>query len=64
LGFTAGGGWRRTHADGRLDEEVHVGYGLGLRGQVASGIFDLAFGIGEERSLAGMKVHVSLLQRF
>jgi outer membrane protein insertion porin family len=62
--FTDAGGLRRKHADGRLDEEFHVGYGLGLRGQVASGIFDLSFGIGEERSLAGMKVHVSLLQRF
>jgi outer membrane protein assembly factor BamA len=57
----AGGLRRRT--DGVWRQEAHLGYGAGLRGQVATGVFDIAVGVGEE-GLAGAKLHVSLLQRF
>lgn len=62
--FADVGALRRKHADAGRDESLHSGYGVGLRGEVASGLFDLSFGVGEERSLGGIKVHVSLLQRF
>ena len=58
------GGLRRKRSSGGVAEEAHVGYGFGLRGIVASGIFDLSFGVGEELSFAETKLHVSLLQRF
>jgi hemolysin activation/secretion protein len=51
-------------AVGPAQREVHVGYGVGLRAGLANGIFDLAFGLGEERSFADAKVHASLSQRF
>jgi len=58
------GGLRRKLRTGGVTEEAHAGYGLGLRGIVATGIFDLSFGVGEELSFADAKLHVSLLQRF
>jgi len=62
--FVDAGGLRRKQPSGGFLREEHVGYGLGLRGQVATGVFDLAFAVGEDRSLSGAKLHVSLLQRF
>ncbi len=43
---------------------MHAGYGFGLRGVVATGIFDISFGVGEQLSFSDVKLHVSLLQRF
>jgi outer membrane protein assembly factor BamA len=63
-GFVDGGVLRRRRRDAAREEEAHVGYGLGLRAEVAAGRFDLSFGVGEERSLGAVKVHVSFLQRF
>jgi outer membrane protein insertion porin family len=62
-GFVDVGGLRRKQEFGVV-ESTHLGYGFGLRGHVATGTFDLAFGIGEERSIADTKLHVALLQLF
>jgi outer membrane protein insertion porin family len=62
--FVDVGGLRRKRSSGGVTEEVHAGYGFGLRGVVATGIFDLSFGVGEELTFAETKLHVSLLQRF
>jgi outer membrane protein assembly factor BamA len=60
--FVDAGGLRRREA-GFWHRETHAGYGAGLRGQVATGIFDIAVGVGDE-GFAAAKLHVSLLQRF
>lgn len=62
--FVDVGGLRRKRSGAGVTEEAHLGYGFGLRGVVATGIFDLSFGVGEELSFADTKLHVSLLQRF
>ncbi len=62
--FVDGGGLRRKQAQAPVLQEGHLGYGMGLRGNVATGVFDIAFGLGEEVSWSGAKLHVSLLQRF
>ena len=62
--FVDVGGLRRKQAQAPVVQEGHLGYGLGLRGNVATGVFDIAFGLGEEISWSGAKLHVSLLQRF
>ena len=62
--FVDAAGHRRRLAGNVLTEQVHVGFGLGLRATVPSGVFDLSFGMGEERSFSEVKVHVSLQQRF
>ena len=64
VGFFDAGGLRRKQAGAETVQEAHFGYGVGLRGQVATGIFDIAFALGEERSWSAAKLHVSLLQRF
>jgi outer membrane protein insertion porin family len=63
-GFVDAGGHRRKRDGEAVSEQLHIGYGLGLRAAMSSGLFDLAFGIGEERSFSEIKVHVSLQQRF
>jgi outer membrane protein insertion porin family len=62
-GFVDVGALRRKQARAVV-EAAHLGYGFGLRGHVATGTFDLAFGVGEERSIADTKLHVALMQRF
>ncbi|UCE02451.1 MAG: BamA/TamA family outer membrane protein [Candidatus Latescibacterota bacterium] len=62
-GFVDVGALRRKQ-ERAVVEAAYLGYGFGLRGQVATGTFDLAFGIGEERSIADTKLHVALMQRF
>ena len=64
VGFFDAGGLRRKQEGADTVQEAHFGYGLGLRGQVATGVFDIAFALGEERSWSAAKLHVSLLQRF
>jgi outer membrane protein insertion porin family len=63
-GFVDAGGLGLRQATGLPERSFHLGYGVGLRAAMANGLFDLAFGIGEERSLADAKVHASLSQRF
>jgi len=63
-GFVDTGAHRRRRLGASTEEQFHVGYGVGLRVVVPSGVFDLSFGMGEERSFSELKVHVSLQQRF
>jgi outer membrane protein insertion porin family len=62
--FADAGALRRRRAAGAREESVHVGSGVGMRAQVATGALDVSFGIGEERSFAAVKVHVGFQQRF
>jgi outer membrane protein assembly factor BamA len=62
--FFDAGALRRHPENAPLVEETHTGFGAGLRAQAGTGALDLAFGVGEERDLADVKVHVALLQRF
>ena len=62
--FVDAGALRLHRMAGGPEQSMHVGYGLGLRAEVPSGIFDLSFALGEERSFSAVKVHVSLVQRF
>jgi outer membrane protein insertion porin family len=63
-GFLDGGALRRRRREAPREESAHLGWGLGMRADVAAGRFDLSFGLGEERSFSAVKVHVSFLQRF
>src|SRR5262245_25008940 len=62
--FTDAGGLRTKRPNLPREASLHVGMGAGLRARVAAGTFDLSFGVGEERSLSAVKVHVALSQRF
>jgi outer membrane protein insertion porin family len=62
--FLDAGALRRKQIAAATDESVHVGTGVGMRAQVASGALDVSFGMGEERSFAAVKVHVAFQQRF
>lgn len=62
--FVDAGGLRRKQLGGVLVKAVHIGFGMGLRARVPTGVFDLSIGVGEERTFSEAKVHVSLQQRF
>lgn len=62
--FCDAGAVRRRRADAPRESATHVGSGAGLRAAVATGAMDVSFGMGEERSFAAIKVHVSFVQRF
>jgi outer membrane protein insertion porin family len=64
-GFVDAGAFTRRLGPVVSPSAFKVGYGAGLRAAVATGLFDLAFGLGDEgHSLSAVKLHVTLLQRF
>ncbi len=62
--FLDAGALRRRVRAAPRDESAHVGTGVGMRAQVATGALDVSFGIGEEHSFSSTKVHVAFQQRF
>lgn len=62
--FVDAGGLRRRIAPGETLQDGHIGYGMGLRAAVATGVLDLAFGVGDEGGLGAVKLHAALVQTF